>query len=409
MEIQGWEHTADSRDQDLRRQLADQARQIYDLEFRLDHVSLQRDHLRQSNDHLFQEMRLTGSEIDGVHTRIWDQERELADAAAANTVSEESLQRLQEAASHPRGGRHQRLCWIDPRRIHTRIYLWWLSPADQDSAPPDQASQDLAQAQSEVTRLSHVLRVARESIARLTTERDQAQHDHGNVTAERDRLRLWISDLAVERDNAVAEWGVTTRKQTELESSIRDLSTYMLFDLGLLDLKLTCCAIVGDKLKTARDAADTLNRQVSEIQGRHDRLVADHDRTFRQRDEALRRLAAVAETASRPIRVPGAPSIPVTSAGVFVGGSGSTAAVSGSLSQASSGSAIPAVGPPGPPNHGSGSSASTSAPAPTKKSISPGPRSSGGDTAQTPAKHPRSGSASSDVDPETATCAPSRC
>ncbi|KAG2814908.1 hypothetical protein PC116_g18122 [Phytophthora cactorum] len=120
----------------------------------------------------------------------------------------------------------------------------------------------------------------------------------------------------------------------------------MPFDLGLLDLKLTCCAIVGDKLKTARDAADTLNRQVSEIQGRHDRLVADHDRTFRQRDEALRRLAAVAETASRPIRVPGARSIPVTSAGVSVGGSGSTAAVSGLLSQASSGSAIPAVGPP---------------------------------------------------------------
>ncbi|KAG6941519.1 hypothetical protein JG687_00019599, partial [Phytophthora cactorum] len=56
-------------------------------------------------------------------------------------------------------------------------------------------------------------------------------------------------------------------------------------------------------------------RQVSEIQGRHDRLVADHDQTFRQRDEALRRLAAVGETASRPTRVPGAPSIPVTSAG----------------------------------------------------------------------------------------------
>ncbi|KAG2870194.1 hypothetical protein PC114_g27494 [Phytophthora cactorum] len=128
MEIQGWEHTADSRDRDLRHQLADQARQIYDLEFRLDHVSLQRDHLRQSNYHLFQEMRLTGSENDGLHTRIWDQEQQLADAAAANTVSEESLQQLQEAASHPRGGRHQRLCWIDPRRIHTRIYLWWLSP-----------------------------------------------------------------------------------------------------------------------------------------------------------------------------------------------------------------------------------------------------------------------------------------
>ncbi|KAG3113821.1 hypothetical protein PI125_g6997 [Phytophthora idaei] len=96
MEIQGWGHTTDSRDRDLRRQLADEARQIYDLESRLDHVFLQRDHLRQSNDHLFQEMRLAGSEIDGLHTRIWDQERELADAVAANMASEESLQRLQE-------------------------------------------------------------------------------------------------------------------------------------------------------------------------------------------------------------------------------------------------------------------------------------------------------------------------
>ncbi|KAG6941823.1 hypothetical protein JG688_00018463, partial [Phytophthora aleatoria] len=177
-------------------------------------------------------------------------------------------------------------------------------------------------------------------------ERDQARHDRGNVTAERDRLRLRISDLAVERDHAVAEWGVATRKQTELESSIRDLS---------------------DKLKTARDAADTLNCQVSEIQGRHDRLVADHDRTFRQRDEAVRRLQ---------------------------GGSGSTAAALGSLNQASSGSPIPAAGPP---DHGSGFSASTSPPAPASKSVSPGPRSSGGGAAQTPAKRPRSGSTSSDA------------
>ncbi|KAG3235092.1 hypothetical protein PI124_g19868 [Phytophthora idaei] len=354
MEIQGWEHTTDSRDRDLRRQLADQARQIYDLESRLDHVFLQRDHLRQSNDHLFQEMRLAGSEIDGLHTRIWDQERELADAVAANTVSEESLRRLQEEL---RLTQEEVVTNTDVGSIHggsTRGSTCGGSPpTDQDSAPPDQASRDLAQAQSEV---------ARESIAGLTTERDQARHDRCNVTAERDRLRLRISDLAVERDHAVAEWGVATRKQTELESSIRDLS---------------------DKLKTARDAADTRNRQVSEIQGRHDRLVADHDRTFRQRDEALRRLAAVAETAGRPIRVPGAPSIPVTSAGVSVGGSGSTAVISGSFSQASSGSAIPAVGPPGPPNHGLGSSASTPAPAPAKKSISPGPISSGGDTAQT--------------------------
>ncbi|KAG4039943.1 hypothetical protein PC123_g24508 [Phytophthora cactorum] len=414
MEIQGWEHTTDSRDRDLRRQLADQARQIYDLKSRLDHVFLQRDHLRQSNDHLFQEMRLAGSEIDELHTRIWDQERELADAVAANTVSEESLQRLQEEL---RLAQEDVVTNANVGSIHggsTRGSTCGDSPpADQDSAPPDQASRGLAQAQSEVTRLSHDLRVARESIAGLTTERDQARYDRGIVTAERDRLRLRISDLAVERDHAVAEWVVATRKQTELESSIRDLITYMPFDLGLLDLKLTCCAIVGDKLKTARDAADTLNRQVSEIQGRHDRLVADHDRTFRHRDEALRRLAVVTETAGRPIRVPGAPSIPVTSAGVSVGGSGSTAVVSGSFSQASSGSVIPAVGPPGPPNHGSGSSASTSAPAPAKKSIPPLSDIVGRryrpDFSKTSSKRFRLFGCGIISDLETAAIAPSRC
>ncbi|KAG6943651.1 hypothetical protein JG688_00017501 [Phytophthora aleatoria] len=179
----------------------------------------------------------------------------------------------------------------------------------------------------------------------------------------------------------------------------------MPFDLGLLDLKLTRFAIVGDKFKTARDAADTLNRQVSEIQRRHDRLAADHSRTFRQRDEALRRLAAVAETASRPIRVPGAQSISVTSAGASVGGSGSTAAASVSLNPVPSGSAIPAAGPP---DHGSGSSASISAPAPASKSASPGPRSSGGGAGKTSSKRFRLFGCGIVSDPETATCAPSR-
>ncbi|KAG2994695.1 hypothetical protein PC120_g21927 [Phytophthora cactorum] len=340
MKIQGWEHTTDSRDRDLRRQLTDQAGQIYDLESRLDHVFIQRD---QQRSPLSRDAPCWIGDRRASHADLGSRELRLTQQEVVTNAYVGSIH-----GGSTRGS----TCGGSP-------------PADQDSAPPDQASRDLTQAQSEVTRLSHDLRVARESIAGFTTKRDQAQHDRGNVTAERDRLRLRISDLAVEHDHAVAEWGVVSRKQTELESSIRDLS---------------------DKLKTARDAADTLNHQVSEIQGRHDRLVADHDRTFRQRDEALRQLAAVAETAGRPIRVPGAPSIPVTSAGVSVGGSGSAAVVSGSFSQASSGSAIPVVGPPGPPNHGSGSSASTSTPAPAKKSIPPGPISSGGDTAQTPAK-----------------------
>ncbi|KAG3069632.1 hypothetical protein PI124_g13741 [Phytophthora idaei] len=186
---------------------------------------------------------------------------------------------------------------------------------------------------------------------------------------------------------------LVTWKQTELESSIQDLSTYMPFDLELLDIKLTRFAIVGGKLKTARDAADALSRQVSEIQGRHDQLAADHDRTFRQHDEGLRRLAAVAETASRPIRIPGVRSLPVSSAGVTGDGSGSAAA-SGSLNQPSSGPAIPASSST---DHGSDPSTSTSPPTLASKSASPGPRTSGGGASQTPAKRPRSGSTSSDA------------
>ncbi|KAG3205270.1 hypothetical protein PC128_g1479 [Phytophthora cactorum] len=216
---------------------------IRDLESRLDHVSLQRDYLQQSNDHLFQEVRLAGSEIYGLRTRMCDQEQELADASATNAIGVEPPALVIGAALQPRGCRHQRYIWS----IHggsTRGSTYRGSPpADQDSAPPDQASRDLAQARSEVTWLSHDLRVARESIATLTTERDQAQHDRSNVTAECNRLQLQISDLEVERDNAITEWDVATRKQTEVKSSIRDLS---------------------DKLKTARDAADTLSRQVSE-------------------------------------------------------------------------------------------------------------------------------------------------
>ncbi|KAG3183723.1 hypothetical protein C6341_g5373 [Phytophthora cactorum] len=286
-----------------------------------------------------------------------DQEQELADASATNAIGVEPPALVIGAALQPRGCRHQRYIWsIQGGSTRGSTYRG-SPPADQDSAPPDQASRDLAQARSEVTWLSHDLRVARESIATLTTERDQAQHDRSNVTAECNRLQLQISDLEVERDNAITEWDVATRKQTEVKSSIRDLS---------------------DKLKTARDAADTLSRQVSES----------------KRDEALRRLAAVAETASRPIRIPGVRSIPVSSAGMSGDGSESAAAASGSLDQASSGHAIPTTSSP---DHGSGSSASTSTPAPASKSASSGPRSPGGGAAQTPAKRPRSGSTSSDT------------
>ncbi|KAG2838735.1 hypothetical protein PC113_g5199 [Phytophthora cactorum] len=266
-----------------------------------------------------------------------DQEQELADASATNAIGVEPPALVIGAALQPRGCRHQRYIWsIQGGSTRGSTYRG-SPPADQDSAPPDQASRDLAQARSEVTWLSHDLRVARESIATLTTERDQAQHDRSNVTAECNRLQLQISDLEVERDNAITEWDVATRKQTEVKSSIRDLS---------------------DKLKTARDAADTLSRQVSES-----KVV-----TINWPPIMIGHFAS----ATKP----------------FV------AAASGSLDQASSGHAIPTTSSP---DHGSGSSASTSTPAPASKSASSGPRSPGGGAAQTPAKRPRSGSTSSDT------------
>ncbi|KAG2768886.1 hypothetical protein Pcac1_g19802 [Phytophthora cactorum] len=265
------------------------------------------------------------------------------------------------------------------------------------------AARDVAQTEHDESRRNYGIQLASSQRTRSasfggssTIKPWRSKHDRSNVTAERDLLQLQISDLEVKRDNAITEWGVATRKQTELESSIQDLSTYMHFDLATRKQTELESSIqdLSDKLKTARDAADTLNHQVSEIQGRHDQLAADHDRTFRQRDEGLRRLAAVAETASRPIRIPGVRSLPVSSAGVSGGGSGSAAAASGSLDQPSSGPATPASSST---DHGSGSSASTSPPAPASKSASPGPRTSGGGASQTPAKRPGSGATSSDA------------
>ncbi|KAF4129877.1 hypothetical protein GN958_ATG20933 [Phytophthora infestans] len=80
MEIQGWEHRAASRSQDLRRLLADQAVEIRDLTGRLDRASRQRDVMRDDNDHLLREMALAGSEIHQLQSRIHDLERDLEDS-----------------------------------------------------------------------------------------------------------------------------------------------------------------------------------------------------------------------------------------------------------------------------------------------------------------------------------------
>ncbi|KAI9992384.1 hypothetical protein PInf_017786 [Phytophthora infestans] len=96
MEIQGWEHRAASRSQDLRLLLADQAVEIRDLTGRLDRASCQRDSLRDDNDHLLQNMALARSEIHQVQSRIHRLERDLEAAQAASVAADESLDRLRD-------------------------------------------------------------------------------------------------------------------------------------------------------------------------------------------------------------------------------------------------------------------------------------------------------------------------
>ncbi|KAI9987273.1 hypothetical protein PInf_023259 [Phytophthora infestans] len=94
MEIQGWEHRAASRSQDLRLLLDDQAVEIRDLTGRLDRASRQRDGMRDDNDHLLREMALAVSEIHQLQSRIHDLERDLEDSQAARAAADASLDRL---------------------------------------------------------------------------------------------------------------------------------------------------------------------------------------------------------------------------------------------------------------------------------------------------------------------------
>ncbi|KAF4147602.1 hypothetical protein GN958_ATG03207, partial [Phytophthora infestans] len=96
MEIQGWEHRAASRSQDLRLLLADQAVEIRDLAGRLDRASRQRDVMRDDNDHLLREMALAGSEIHQLQSRIHDLERDLEDSQTARAAADVSLDRLRD-------------------------------------------------------------------------------------------------------------------------------------------------------------------------------------------------------------------------------------------------------------------------------------------------------------------------
>ncbi|KAF4130292.1 hypothetical protein GN958_ATG20515 [Phytophthora infestans] len=96
MEIQGWEHRAPSRSQDLRLLLADQAVEIRDLTGRLDRASRQRDVMRDDNDHLLKEMALAGSEIHQLQSRIHDLERDLEDSQTARAAADVSLDRLRD-------------------------------------------------------------------------------------------------------------------------------------------------------------------------------------------------------------------------------------------------------------------------------------------------------------------------
>ncbi|KAF4046843.1 hypothetical protein GN244_ATG00669 [Phytophthora infestans] len=78
------------------------------------------------------------------------------------------------------------------------------------------------------------------------------------------RSRLWrIAIIEVQYENDVAPWGDAARQQTDLQSTIRQLSTFLCFGLQLLDLELTHHASAHGKLKSTKKAAQALERQLT--------------------------------------------------------------------------------------------------------------------------------------------------
>ncbi|KAI9992348.1 hypothetical protein PInf_017749 [Phytophthora infestans] len=248
MEIQGWEHCAASRSQDLRLLLADQAIEIRDLTGRLDRAFRQRDGMRDDNDHLLREMAFAGSEIHQPESRIRDLERDLEDSQTASAAADESLDRLRDELR------------LTQEEVVTNDYVgsthggYTLGSARGGSPAPNPppSSPDVALAQ-----LAEELQDTKESLEKASAGRDYALEEF--------------------RDKAATEWADAKRTQTELESKLRRTS---------------------DKLKDAEATAAKLRDQLAAAHVQHQQLVLERDRGLSERDLARRRLALVTAAVS---------------------------------------------------------------------------------------------------------------
>ncbi|KAF4132918.1 hypothetical protein GN958_ATG17891 [Phytophthora infestans] len=218
MEIQGWEHRAASRSQDLRLLLADQAVEIRDLTGRLDRASRQRDIMRDDNDHLLREMALAGSEIHQLQSQIHDLERDLEDSQTAGAAADVSLDRLRDELR------------LTQEEVVTSDYVGSAhggsalgSARGGSPAPnPPPSSPDVALAQ-----LSEELQDTKESLERASAGRDYALEEFVRMTRLRDEIQAKLADSELLRDKATTEWADAKRTQTELESKLRRMSTWI--------------------------------------------------------------------------------------------------------------------------------------------------------------------------------------
>ncbi|KAF4139049.1 hypothetical protein GN958_ATG11764, partial [Phytophthora infestans] len=271
MEIQGWEHRAASRSQDLRLLLADRAVEIRDLTGRLDRASRQRDVMRDDNDHLLREMALAGSEIHQLQSQIHDLKRDLEDSQTAGAAADVSLDRLRDELR------------LTQEEVVTNDYVGSAhggstlgSARGGSPAPnPPPSSPDVALAQ-----LSEELQDTKESLERASAGRDYALEEFVRMTRLRDEIQTKLADSELQRDKATTEWADAERTQTELESKLRRMS---------------------DKLKKADATTAKLQDQLSAAQTQQQQLILERDRGLSERDLARRRLALVTAAVSDPL------------------------------------------------------------------------------------------------------------
>ncbi|KAI9987274.1 hypothetical protein PInf_023260 [Phytophthora infestans] len=268
IEIQGWEHRAASRSQDLRLLLADQAVEIRDLTGRLDRAPRQRNGMRDDNDHLLNEMTLAGSEIHQLQSRIHDLKRDLEDYQTASAAADESLDQLRDELR------------LTQEEVVTNDYVGSThggsalgSARGGSPAPnPPPSSPDGA-----LACLSEELKDTKESPEKASAGRDYALEEFVRMTQVRDEIQAKLADTELHRDKAANEWADAKRTQTELESKPRRMN---------------------DKLKDAEATSTKLRDQLDTTHVQHQQLVLERDRGLSERDLARRRLILVAAAIS---------------------------------------------------------------------------------------------------------------